>query len=173
MGAATTERPQSVENIKVLQVGKFGVRIDEKTWMGVNEPLTPQHFAVGSGYKVSVTTSKTGKKYINSIIGVEDAQTAPTTAPAETDAVKAAEEALKKAKANAEEAAAKAKAQAEAPKPATQAAGMDLKTRQIQRQGSFQAALQSPFLGQLATNVTEYLSFVRQAADEAVKYINE
>ena len=46
-------KPTVVENINVLQVGKYGVRVDEKTWFGVNQPLTPSHFAPDTGYKVS------------------------------------------------------------------------------------------------------------------------
>src|SRR5258708_5103534 len=116
----TATRPTVVENIQVLQVGKYGVRIDEKTWFGVNEPLTPSHFVPNEGYKVSVTVSKTGKKYINEILGQEVAQgtktdSAPTeqkAAQPQDDSVKAAEEALAKAKATAEAKAAAAKAEA-------------------------------------------------------------
>ena len=158
MSTVTTERPKTVENLKVLQVGKFGIRVDEKTWFGVNEPLTPSHFSVGASYKVSVTTSKTGKKYVNEIIGVDVAvpsvQTVPvvdTTTAVSTNTVQRKDMTISSASSTV----------------------MDLKTRQIQRQGSFQAALQSPFLGQTATNITEYLLFVRQAAEAAVQFINE
>src|SRR5260221_369863 len=122
-----TKRPTTVENITVLQVGEYGVRVGEKTWFGVNEPLTPSHFAPNEGYKVSVTVSKTGKKYICEILGREEKQeaaapaTAPAAAPAEsksTDPVKAAEEALAKAKVDATAKAEAAKAESKAAAPA-------------------------------------------------------
>ena len=182
MSAATTERPKTVENIKVLQVGKFGVRVDEKTWFGVNEPLTPTHFQVGEGYKVSVTASKTGKKYINEIIGQEEKEeTKVEDTPKQDDAVKAAEAVLAKAKANAE---AKAKetqttTKADAPKAIRAGFGQPLTEydlavqRQISRNGIYQAALQSPAAVQWATNLDEYVSNVRKLADAGMKYVTE
>ena len=149
-------KPTVVENINVLQVGKFGVRVDEKTWFGVNEPLTPEHFTKNTGYKVSVVVSKTGKKYIQEIIGVD---TAAEEAPAAVAApvAKAATESTPAPKAQSESAAPK----------------FDDKTIQIQRQGLYQAALQSPALAQWAVNTAEYLALVRQAADAGVAYVRE
>jgi hypothetical protein len=183
MSAATTKRPKTVENIKVLQVGKFGVRVDEKTWFGVNEPLTPTHFQVGEGYKVSVTASKTGKKYINEVLGQEEKQEEQDQdAPKQDDAVKAAEAVLAKAKANAE---AKAKetqtttTKADAPKAIRAGFGQPLTEydlavqRQISRAGIYQAALQSPAAVQWATNLDEYVSNVRKLADSGMKYVQE
>lgn len=185
MGTGTTERPKTTENITVYQVGQYGVRVDEKTWFGVNSPLTPQHFVPDTGYKVAVTVSKTGKKYIAEILGTEDKSAtvapAPAAAPAATDAVKAAEEALAKAKAA-------AAAPAPAPKPAAPAtsgkpyrAGYDKplseydlgKDKQISRSGIYQAALQSPAIGQWAVNVDEYLALVRKVAEAGMKFIQE
>lgn len=163
-------KPTAVENIQVLQVGKYGVRIDEKTWFGVNEPLTPSHFVPNEGYKVSVVVSKTGKKYINEILGTEvkaeaaAPAAAPTPAPVATAPVAAA------------------------PTPAPVATGKnptragfgspltdyDLSIqRQISRAGVVQAALSSPALHQWAVNADEYLALVRKAADFAIKYVNE
>lgn len=181
MGTATTDRPTKTENIKVLQVGEFGVRVAEKTWFGVNKPLLPTNFEVGKGYKVAVSTSKGGKNYISQILGVEDVATPATTTAPVTDAVKAAQEALLKAQAEAE-AAAKAKAQEAAKtddrprragydKPLTD---YDLsKDRQIGRAGIIQAAIQSGAAIQWATNLDEYLSNVRKIADFALKYSQE
>ncbi len=190
----TTTRPTTVENIQVLQVGKYGVRIDEKTWFGVNEPLTPSHFIPNEGYKVSVTVSKTGKKYINEILGHEEKQDAQPTISAPTEAkqndpVKEAEEALTKAKTEATaKAAAAVAAKAEATKPATAASGKnptrsgfgtpltdyDLHIqRQISRAGVVQAALASPALAQWSLNADEYMSLVRKVADFAFKYVSE
>ena len=152
MTVKSAERPVLVENIQVLQVGKYGVRIDEKTWYGVNEPLTPSHFAPG-GYKVSVVVSKTGKKYINEILGTE--VVVAVAAPAPVVAAPAAPA---------------------APKAAPVVAApvkYDDKSIQIQRQGLYQAALQSPALPQWALNVTEYLSLVRQVADAGIAYVRE
>jgi len=189
MGTGTTERPTTIENIKVLQVGKFGVRIDEKTWFGVNQPLTPQHFQVGEGYKVSATTSKTGKKYICEILGTEvkndvpshtvtpPSTPAPTPTPA-TDPVKVAEAALAKAKADAEVKAAAATAKPEE-RPSRAGFGQPLtnydlaKEKQITRSGIYQAALQSPAAVQWATSIDEYLSNVRKIADAGMRYVQE
>jgi hypothetical protein len=172
---ATATKPTIVENIQVLQVGKYGVRIDEKTWFGVNEPLTPSHFVPNEGYKVSVTVSKTGKKYINEIIGQEqkaEATTAPTPAP--TPAATAAPATTKA------EPTKTAPATAPASKNPTRAGfgqpltDYDLQIqRQISRAGVLQAALNSPALAQWAVNVDEYLALVRKAADFGVKYVNE
>lgn len=166
---ATAKRPTQVENITILQVGQYGVRVDEKTWFGVNEPLTPQHFVPNQGYKVGVVVSKTGKKYISEIIGTEVAQSAPAAAAP----------------------AAAAPAPAPTPAPASQAApatsgrptraGYDKplteydlsKDKQISRSGVYQAALNSPALAQWATNIDEYLALVRKAADAGVQYIHE
>jgi hypothetical protein len=189
----TTTKPTLVENIQVLQVGKYGVRIDEKTWFGVNEPLTPSHFVPNEGYKVSVTVSKTGKKYINEIIGQEQKADAPAEQKAEQphdDSVKVAEEALAKAKAMAEAKVTAAKAEAAKPAstPATttkstnptragfgqQLTDYDLQIqRQISRAGVIQAALTSPAIAQWAVNIDEYLALVRKAADFGFKYVGE
>lgn len=172
-----TKRVTTTENITVLQVGEYGVRVGEKLWFGVNEPLTPQHFVPNTGYKVSVTTSKTGKKYICEIIGTED-KGAGTDATSVSDEVKSAEAALAKAKADA---ALKAPVAGEAAKGALTKEGYwerkEAKDEAVGmlrcRSAAFSAALSSPFLGQLATNVDEYLALVRKAADMAVKYVNE
>jgi hypothetical protein len=150
---ATTTRPTVVENIQVLQVGKYGVRVDEKTWFGVNEPLTPSHFVPNEGYKVSVVVSKTGKKYINEILGTEvhseaAAVPATTAVPAPSRAEPAASAPLTMTK-------------------------LDEKSIQIQRQGLYQAALQSPVLAQWAINMAEYLALVRKAAEEGIKFVAE
>lgn len=166
-------KPTVVENIQVLQVGKYGVRIDEKTWFGVNEPLTPSHFVPNEGYKVSVVISKTGKKYINEILGQEEKQEAVATAPAPAPV--------------AAPAASKVEAPVSAPATTTPAtknptrAGFgqpltdyDLQIqRQISRAGVMQAALTSPALAQWTTSIDEYLSLVRKAADFAFKYVGE
>jgi hypothetical protein len=165
MSTATTERPKTVENIQVLQVGKYGVRVDEKSWFGVNEPLTPSHFIVGDSYKVSVTASKTGKKYINEIIGQE--------AQAEVEAPKVTPKAVTPGPVVTKT------TKADAPVPLRAGFGQPLTAydlavqRQISRAGIYQAALQSPAAVQFATSVTEYLSLVRQIADEGMKYITE
>ena len=152
MTTKAAERPTLVENIQVLQVGKYGVRIDEKTWYGVNEPLTPSSFALG-GYKISLVVSKTGKKYINEILGAEVVASAPVVAAAPVIAAPVVQ-----------------------PKPIENKATplkFDDKSIQIQRQGLYQAALQSPALPQWALNVTEYLSLVRQVADAGIAYVRE
>jgi ribosomal protein L12E/L44/L45/RPP1/RPP2 len=169
-------KPTAVENIQVLQVGKYGVRVDEKTWFGVNEPLTPSHFVPNEGYKVAVVVSKTGKKYINEILGQEvtQAASAPAAAPTSAPAATAAP--------------ATSKAEAPKPAPATTTAtknptrsgfgqpltDYDLQIqRQISRAGVVQAALMSPALAQWAVNIDEYLALVRKAADFGFKYVSE
>ncbi len=164
-------KPTAVENIQVLQVGKYGVRIDEKTWFGVNEPLTPSHFVPNEGYKVSVTVSKTGKKYINEIIGQE--QKAEVTAPAPTPAATAAPATTKAEEKHTAPVASTGK------NPTRSGFGTPLTDydlaiqRQISRAGVVQAALASPALAQWAVNDTEYFALVRKAADFAFKYVNE
>lgn len=160
-------RPTGVENITVHQVGKYGVRIGESLWYGVNEPLTPQNFIPGGGYKVSVTVSKTGKKYIQEILGVEAAQ--ESVAPASPTPVP------------------KAKVEEKRTTPTTSSSGNPTRAgfgqpltdydvaiqRQISRAGVYQAALNSPALAQWAVSIDEYLALVRKAADAGVKYIAE
>lgn len=171
---ATSTKPTVVENIQVLQVGKYGVRIDEKTWFGVNEPLTPSHFVPNEGYKVSVTISKTGKKYINEILGQEVAQAASAPAAAPVPAATAAPAASK----------AEEKHTAPVTTPATKnptrsgfgqpLTDYDLQIqRQISRAGVLQAALMSPALAQWSVNIDEYLALVRKAADFGFKYVGE
>lgn len=188
MGTGTTERPSMTENITVYQIGEFGVRVGEKTWFGVNKPLTPSSFAPDTSYKVTVTVSKTGKKYINSILGTEDkAAVSEAASSLVSDDVKAAEAVLAKAKADAE-AKAKAAAATAAPKTSGVAAsgapyraGYDkplsqydlAKDRQISRSGMYQAALQSTALSQWATGPDEFLALVRKAADAGMQYIQE
>lgn len=167
---ATGTKPTVVENINVLQVGKFGVRVDEKTWFGVNEPLTPSHFVPNEGYKVSVTVSKTGKKYINEIIGVEAKVAAPAPAPVATAPV------TQTAAAPATKTTA---AERTSDRPTRAGFGQQLTEydmqiqRQISRAGVYQAALNSPALAQWCTNIEEYLGLVRKAADAGIKYVNE
>lgn len=184
MPTKIADRPTTVDNITVLQVGKYGVRVDEKTWYGINEPLTPESFTKDLSYKVSVVTSKTGKKYINEILGQEVTDSAKSAAPATgtPDPVKAAEAALAKAKSDAEAA---AKAQAikdqspNGPVPVRAGFGQPLTAydlsiqRQISRAGVMQAALSSPALAQWAVNIDEYLALVKKAADFAFKYVGE
>jgi hypothetical protein len=55
------------EAITVEQVGKFGVRTGE-VWYGVNEPIKPESFTVGTTYTVAISTSSTGKKYIKEVL---------------------------------------------------------------------------------------------------------
>lgn len=169
----TATRPTVVENIQVLQVGKYGVRIDEKTWFGVNEPLTPSHFVPNEGYKVSVTVSKTGKKYINEILGQEQKQDAPAAAaPAPAPAVQASQtEAPKTTPAEAVKSAVGNPTRAGFGQPLTD---YDMKIqRQISRAGVIQAALTSPALAQWSVNIDEYLALVRKVADFAFKYVGE
>lgn len=152
-------QPSVVEAITVLQVGKYGVRVDDRTWYGVNEPLTPSHFSPATTYKVSISTSKTGKKYIKEVLGVSDASStsapAPAAAPAEAKPTVDTE-----------------RVQHYTPKEETKKA-LDAKDIRIQRQGCWQAAIQSPALTTWAVNPVEYLALVRQAAEEGVKFVNE
>lgn len=172
MATKSAERPTLVENIQVLQVGKYGVRVDEKTWFGVNEPLTPSHFVPNQGYKVSVVVSKTGKKYIGEILGTEVAQEAqaPTTAPVAAPAA---------SKAETKPAPAPASTSAPTKNPTRAGFGQPLTDydlhiqRQISRAGVMQAALASPAIAQWTTNIDEYLALVRKAADFAFKYVGE
>lgn len=167
--ANATAKPTLVENINVLQVGKFGVRIDEKTWFGVNEPLTPSHFVPNEGYKVSVTVSKTGKKYINEILGVE----AKTESPAVVPVARAMDKVEVKATPSVSEKSPLSQTPTRSGfgQPLTE---YDLSIqRQISRAGVYQAALNSPALAQWCMNVEEYLSLVRKVADAGIKYVNE
>lgn len=167
---ATASKPTVVENIQVLQVGKYGVRIDEKTWFGVNEPLTPNHFVPNEGYKVSVTISKTGKKYINEILGQEEKQE-EVAAPAPAAAPAAPKAETKPVSAPATTTASKNPTRAGFGQQLTD---YDLAIqRQISRAGVLQAALMSPALAQWTTNIDEYLSLVRKAADFGFKYVGE
>jgi hypothetical protein len=156
-GANLMVQPSAVETIAVLQVGKYGVRVDEKTWYGVNEPLTPSHFTPQQTYKVSISVSKTGKKYIKEVLGVSET---PVSAPAPAETAPAVD---------------KERAQHYTPPATTKEAPktLDAKTIQIQRQGCWQAAIQSPALTTWAVNVDEYLAIVRKAADAGVRYVNE
>ena len=134
----------------------------------MNEPLTPHHFNVNEGYKVAVSVSKTGKKYISEILGQE--VKAETTPPAATPTTEKVTETTKP-EASKPTTTSKHPSRAGYDKPLTE---YDLaKDRQISRSGLFQAALASPALTQWATNVDEYLSLVRKAADAGVLYVHE
>lgn len=171
MANATTDRPKLIENITVLQVGKYGVRVDEKTWFGVNEPLTPQNFVPNQSYKVAVTVSKTGKKYISELVGVEATASAPAAAPVAVAAPVVA--------AAPSPAVAAMQTNSSTKNPTRSGFGTPLTDydvaiqRQISRAGIYQAALNSPALAQWAVNVDEYLALVRKAADAGMKYVNE
>jgi len=173
MPYATQKRPEIVENITVLKIGEFGVLVDEKTWFGVNEPLTPQSFTKGSSYKVSVTVSKTGKKYVSAILGVEDNE-----APAPATTAKAAAPAATAPKAESK-APAKSTATDKDKNPTRAGFGQPLTDydmavqRQISRAGIYQAALSSPVLGQWVANADEYIALVRKVADAGIEYIKE
>lgn len=191
MPTATTKRPSVTENITVLQIGDFGVRVDEKNWYNTNEPLKPTAFQLNQSYKVSLSVAKSGKKYINEIIGVADATTAVAGQTTDvSDAVKQAEAALAKAKADAE---AKVQAEAKAVAAAAQAsagagvasgkppyrAGYDkplseydlAKDKQIAKSGIIQAALQSPAIAQWSVDLNNYLENVKKVADFALNYV--
>lgn len=170
MANAMTDKPKLVENIQVLQVGKYGVRVDEKTWFGVNEPLTPSHFIPNEGYKVAVVVSKTGKKYISEILGTEvhdKKEPAETTVPAA------------KAPANPPAKTVDSPAPAKTTNPTRAGFGQPLTDydmaiqRQISRAGVYQAALASHAPVQWATNLDEYLALVRKVADAGMKYVTE
>lgn len=151
----------TVESIAVLQVGKYGVRVDDKNWYGVNEPLTPSHFIPQHSYKVSISVSKTGKKYIKEVLGVaETAASAPAPAPAVEAKTEVDHERAERV--------VKAIQASDVPK-----AKLDSKDVRIQRQGCWQAAIQSPALTTWAVNPEEYLALVRQAAEAGVKFVNE
>lgn len=152
-------QPSIVETITVLQVGKYGVRVDEKTWYGVNEPLTPSHFVPQQTYRVSISVSKTGKKYIKDVLAVSEgapvvAAPAPEAAPTQAADTERAKHYT-------------------APAASTEKPKLDAKSIQIQRQGCWQAAIQSPALTTWAVNVDEYLAIVRKAAESGVKFVNE
>lgn len=165
---ATTQKPTAVENITVLQVGKYGVRVDEKNWFGVNEPIIPSNFVPNRSYKVGVVVSKTGKKYISEILGVEESSAAPAVAaPAASAPAPAATPAPRQTVAKTSD------------HPVRSGFGTPLTDydvaiqRQISRAGIYQAALNSPALAQWAINVDEYLALVRTVADAGMKYIQE
>jgi hypothetical protein len=157
----------TVENINVLQVGKYGVRVDDKTWYGVNEPLTPTHFAPNQQYKVSISISKTGKKYIKEVLGVSETAQVPVAAPAPTSV----EPPKVSTPVDTERAERVTGAMREV--DTSKSSKLDLKTIQIQRQGCWQAAIQSPALTTWAVSTTEYLALVRQAAEAGVRFVNE
>lgn len=134
-----------VENITVLQVSKYGVRVGDQ-WYNVNAPITPSNFLPNKTYSVSIRVSKTGKKYISEILGNEGVSAQPAVDHERAERVTEA---------------AKAKD-----------AGPDKDTR-IQRQGLYQAALQSPGLVSWATNIDEYLAYVKQAAVAGLDFVND
>jgi len=173
----TAKRPEIVENITVLQVGQYGVRVDEKTWFGVNEPLLPTSFEKGNGYKVSITVSKTGKKYISEILGVESASAPAATpaasapAPATSVAAPASTPAQPANKTTPAEKSSTRPMRAGYGQPLTE---YDLATqRLISRAGVYQAALASSVLGQWVANPDEYIALVRKVADAGMQYISE
>lgn len=171
MAQSTAARAVTVENITVHQVGKFGVRVDEKTWFGVNEPLTPSHFMPNEGYKVSVTVSKTGKKYINEILGQEQKQDAPA-AEAPTPAPAAKTEVPKMTPAEAVKTVIDRPTRSGFGTPLT---AYDLQIqRQINRSSNWNAACDlGSALSQFTVNTTELKALIREFADAGVKYTNE
>lgn len=141
------------ETITVAQISKYGVRVGD-AWYNVNAPLTPANFLPNKTYTVGIRVSKTGKKYISEIVQSDAPAVAAAPAPVKVDADPERTQRVINA--------------VKGPSVSD-----DNKRNDIQRQGLFQAALQSPGLVSWATNVDEYLAFVRQAAEAGIKFVNE
>lgn len=140
------------ETITVLQISKYGVRVGDQ-WYNINQPLSPTNFLPNKTYTVGVKISKNGKKYISEIVQSDSDTSVPAPSKPVID----------------HERAARVVTAIKGP-----SVSMDPdKERRIQRQGCYQAALQSPGLVSWATNIDEYLAFVRQAAEAGVAFVNE
>lgn len=140
------------ETITVLQVSKYGVRVGDQ-WYNINQPLSPTNFLPNKTYTVAIKVSKNGKKYISEIV---NGDATPKVEPVKT--VNPDPERTQRV--------------INAVRGPSASFDPD-KDRRIQRQGCYQAALQSPGLVSWATNIDEYLAFVRQAAEAGVAFVNE
>lgn len=140
MTTSTVEK----EVITINKVGKFGVLVGE-VWYSTNEPLKPTDFVSGQTYNVTVSISKTGKRYIKnmSVTGnVKPVEASPLT----TEAKKIVENTF-----NYED-------------------HQKAKNEQIKRQGTWQAAVQA--LG-LTSNgdIKELAAKVRELAEDGIRFI--
>jgi hypothetical protein len=152
-GVTKMSEAKMTETITVLQVSKYGVKVGDQ-WYNINQPLAPSNFLPNKMYEVSIRVSKTGKKYISEILksdaGAAVSAPAPVAVNPDPERTQRVINAVK-----------------------GPSVSDDGKRTDIQRQGLYQAALQSPGLVSWATNVDEYLAFVRQAAEAGIKFVNE
>ena len=140
------------ETILINRVGPYGVLVGE-TWYGLNEPLTPKNFVAGQAYDVLVKVGAK-KSYIAQIVGTTELAGEPirNVVPVRTETKSVA---------------------------STQTHQVDYKSEQqdkntsIKRQGSWQAAIQSYGLAQLATSKDEFLRLVEEAAERGVLFIEK
>lgn len=131
------------ETIIVDQVGPYGVKANGQ-WYGVNKPLTPQSFTAGQKYTIQYKQSGT-KRYIASYSQdfVPSAFVPETTNTMSTVTVSGT---LKRS---------------------------DEVGERIKRQGSIQAALQSPGLVAFSKDANEYWKLVEDFANRAIEFIEQ
>lgn len=78
------------ETVVVTYVGKFGPRVGD-TWYNIDQKsgVKPEQFEKGKTYDVLVSVSKTGKKYIQQIVGDGITEVVvPHTTPVNVEALK-------------------------------------------------------------------------------------
>lgn len=148
------------ETITISYVGKFGPSVDG-VWYNVDQKsgLKPGQFEKGKTYTVLVSVSKTGKKYIQQIIG-ESNEAAP-----EVREEKSGDDKI-----------------LQAPITTASSGGSSLtystygkRDFEAEARGkvacaAYTAALQSPGLAMYATSKEEYLKIVAEAALAAIEF---
>lgn len=142
------------ETITVTYVAKYGPKVGEEWYnLSPKSGLIPSNFVVGKTYQVLVYTSKTGKKYINQIVG--EATELPKAEP--------------KVETPKDEPVAERKVSYA--KPAGR--DFDAEARGKVACASWAAALSSPALAMYALNKEDYLTLVETVADKMTKKVFE
>lgn len=145
----------NVKSITIERTSQYGV-LCQNVWynMSKNSNLKPSDFVIGGQYEVDLWTSPNGKMYINSVVG--EKSSAPMSVP--TSPVPVAQA-------------------ASVPKPTSvdpsYQVAQDKKSKQIQAQGTIQAAVQAPCLQMFSANYEEWINLVVQTAERQLKFIQE
>lgn len=150
------------ETITVTLVAKYGPKVQDQWYsLSPKSGLTPANFQAGKTYQVLVYTSKTGKKYINQIVGEDRVDS----------------KALLESKEYQQGVSGVINQVVRTPEPvkASKFSGRDFdaEARGKVACASWAAALSSPALAMYALNKEDYLTLVETVADKMSKKVFE
>jgi hypothetical protein len=156
------------ESIVVAFPGKYGPNVNGVFYsIDPRSGVKPEQFEKGRAYDITFWTSKTGKKYINQIVGEGGAII--NSAPAESISAQVVKETIEIIK----ELPGDDKILVDKPHIKKEV-DWDKKTAQIQAQGCIQAAVQSPGLQLLLiTDYKGYWENVERLAKDMLQFVQE